>query len=1838
MLGEINKEYEKYETRLFLCTPNRKTIAELMEAYNRSVELKFGGIHEISFNIPYKVKKHNEYIDNPNIDRIRGDYLIRYERYNGNTGTVIESQYFVISNPINSMDDEIEIKEVKCYLLPYKFRGKIIRAYEGTKTLQQIIEDTLVKKTGWTIDVIDGKLINKQRTFDISEMNLLNFMNEVQEKFNAIIKYDTVNRKVSFYELSDVGADRGFSIEYGKYLKSLKEEANFDDVVTRLYVYGKDGLGINSLNPTGTDYIDDFSYYMYPFERDELGNTINKSNYMSDELCHSILDYNLLLESKKGQFSSLLEQLTEYQMDYMTKDNEMTILRIEMTKILDNIDVVNVNGGDTSALIIEKSNKQTQIEAKGLELEELDGNIKFVESQIVALQKEVAIEYHYSPSEIQELNRYIKEKVWSDSSYIDENDLYTEGARRLKEASQPQVTYDISLVDFLNVVECQRDWDKFILGDIITIKYPRFNINIKARIITIKHDLDKNELNIEIANTTSLSNGFLSLKDLLKQSVSTSTKLDMSKYQWDEAKDKTSIIDEIIHNKWDAVDREISAGINESVSISGRGIIIKDPKNPDTILIAQHGILAISTDGGNNWRHAITGKGIVAENIYGKLGVFATVRANQIIAGDSGEKLGDDIIGSSSYWNSVEAKSAKYINKQIDDVNLSIIELGDTVAEAFSDTVLTVIEANDLKRNLSQLVAESTDLLRIAGDLLISDEQTEYYDALFHAETGLKPYLENNFLIGKTYPLPVVITQRTEIEIRLQRVVDCKTKLVNKIAEVRAEIAKTYTVEKLDDFVTVYSQDKQSLMNQIDGKIDSWFQEEDPKDSWLPSEKLAHDGDMWYKASIKQLKRYDVVSDTWEVIDNPAYEIASQAMDVADGKRRIFTIQPTAPYDVGDLWVQGAGGEIFYCYTAKEEGQSFSLTDWQKASKYTDDTIANQAQTKANQAQALAMQAQNTASSAETKAQQANAQMADFSNDNKLTTLEKQVVKKDWDIIVAEKPTIVSQANFYELTGNEKTNYEDAYTKLYNYITPYMVDLTVTHDLLSESYIDGNGNTVNPTGGETFRLKFKNYYDKKTILLKKISDRAKELADQAQENADNAKELAQRTNVNLIKNGGSEIFTGSAGQNIPDYWLTYNSGTATHTRRINDATWTIAGSSSFEINAGADDGTTSTHGAYLQVVPVKPNTDYILSYKLGSHRCISLAYVECLDENGNRFFDENGFQIAIQFGATYSSPVVAEFEVKIKTHISAKSVRVILDKGQTASGQLSSYAFFDNVKLEEGTIKTPYIEGDLGFSGVMENVVQKGTDYSSTYIDNTGIYVKDGTNTERVRMGKWVDQGITRYGIKITDGVIGSNAMLTDKATGSVIDFIYGYGDGSDGTLSSGTTYSIPSDDSEVVLRQYDSVTIPEGAIVTANKRIVSMIWLVRGDVIIDGTIDLSGKSAKHFNGFDPPLPRNLLSSLPIGGNSGSGGRGGDSYSGYFSTDSGYWQQFFSSAGGTGSTGTVGSWWGGGWGGAGGGGAGGGGYKTAYDTGKYGGKGGNAGTSFAQNGIGNGGSSGARETVYNSPTIPQAGGNGGNFCGGGGGGGASLGSGGGGGGGAGIKGGSPGEGFPGISSNPNSSLDYLAYGQSGGGIGGASLIIVCKGNITIGATGKILCNGLDGGKGGKGYGLTWVDHAGIGGGGGGGQGGGGGGSVMIAHQGSFVNFGTINVNGGLGGWGGGRTRSEKRSESTNNRETDLWINGLPEGEGCWGDDDPNEGRYFTTSGATPDVDDPNSNKWWYHFTHDGGTVYKTVLYDLDDPNRVHPLTNIDYRYPLDGGMGASGQNGTAGRIKTIQLL
>lgn len=155
-----------------------------------------------------------------------------------------------------------------------------------------------------------------------------------------------------------------------------------------------------------------------------------------------------------------------------------------------------------------------------------------------------------------------------------------------------------------------------------------------------------------------------------------------------------------------------------------------------------------------------------------------------------------------------------------------------------------------------------------------------------------------------------------------------------------------------------------------------------------------------------------------------ALQEAARAQDTADAKRRVFVVTPTTPYDVGDIWTQGKGGDIMRCIESRATG-NFESSDWDKASKYTDDTAANEAKER----------------------------LAAMSSDGTLSKEEKPAVRQQWSQIQKEYAKYQTDATSF---GVSITALKGAYDALAAYLSSIGLtsdtDTTIVPDTFNQKF------------------------------------------------------------------------------------------------------------------------------------------------------------------------------------------------------------------------------------------------------------------------------------------------------------------------------------------------------------------------------------------------------------------------------------------------------------------------------------------------------------------------------------------------------------------------------------------------------------------------------------------------------------------------------------------------------------------------------------------------------------------------------------------------------------------
>ena len=208
--------------RIFLCEVDKERICQL-ETTNTNGSFKFNSYSEISFEINrlYNNLITGETKINPHYNKIESPRLIELENFG----------YFELQGPELNSDGIQEKKTCTAYSLEYSLSTKYLTdfivntgeigsvevtyAEDVLNDINKIQPVTLYNPTtpelsllhlalkpirGWSIGHVDTSLQTLSRQFEIDRESVYDFlMNEMCEKFNCYIVFDTINNKINVY-------------------------------------------------------------------------------------------------------------------------------------------------------------------------------------------------------------------------------------------------------------------------------------------------------------------------------------------------------------------------------------------------------------------------------------------------------------------------------------------------------------------------------------------------------------------------------------------------------------------------------------------------------------------------------------------------------------------------------------------------------------------------------------------------------------------------------------------------------------------------------------------------------------------------------------------------------------------------------------------------------------------------------------------------------------------------------------------------------------------------------------------------------------------------------------------------------------------------------------------------------------------------------------------------------------------------------------------------------------------------------------------------------------------------------------------------------------------------------------------------------------------------------------------------------------------------------------------------------------------------------------------------------------------------------------------------------
>lgn len=656
--------------RVFLAFSNKKLICQL-NAKEKKSEFFAVGVSSFKFS----VYKYHEKIENQGFDDVSiGKYIW------------LEDIGWYRIKDISRKDDGGNPKlEVTCFDLAYELKQTYLTSfgsmgteddeqggldryalYDASDTSHSIAHIFMDKNPNWKFKYIDPDISKNRRSFDSDSVTSYDFLtNDVSEAFECIFQFDSNDRSVSAYKAENLGKQVPIALSFRNLLKELNISWNENDIKTKLYVTGGNdasgtALSIASVNPSGNNYITNFSYFYED---------------MSKELKEKLEEYYQKMENSKGLISAALSQLKALQEDLDSLKNKMPSnetsttwseyglvgLKAKSNTYKEQMSVLTDKYSSDPVAQSQYNNYNTLWNAVNAEIAVRQNQIATKENHIKVKQSEaqsyvVRIDEVLGGELYGELQPFAREDNLCDTSYIAtstmteteilemKQDLYNHGVEELNKVCYPQFDMEVKAVNFPVLFKYKDLTEELELGDVLIIQYSDTEY-IKARLLVMEIDWeDFKNFKLTFSSKSTVTGGLFSFVDLFKMANRDNTTLKYKTSGWNQASKQAN---EAYYNtnlkdfldlsmqqiQSNATDQDVTIdntgalftkkGATEKLWITNRQIMLYDEpvgtnlKEPKIAIgmieVNQNGVVTKAYGIG---AHLLLGKIVIAENLF----------------------------------------------------------------------------------------------------------------------------------------------------------------------------------------------------------------------------------------------------------------------------------------------------------------------------------------------------------------------------------------------------------------------------------------------------------------------------------------------------------------------------------------------------------------------------------------------------------------------------------------------------------------------------------------------------------------------------------------------------------------------------------------------------------------------------------------------------------------------------------------------------------------------------------------------------------------------------------------------------------------------------------------------------------------------------------------------------------------------------------------------------------------------------------------------------------------------------------------------------------------------
>lgn len=386
-------------------------------AKNVRLDLKYNEISTLEFELP----AFADGMETPFYDDVTGMRVIEVK----NIGQ------FILTRPTEVGDGVTREKKCLANSLEYEFVYKKISVPKGTYKFhmgasgQDTVTGMILElMPSWGIGSVSTTLYNKYRTFEERNENVYNFIKgTVQESFNCIFDFDTMNRRINIRDVNENPQHKPVYISTDNLAKEIEVEENTEDMVTRLDVNGAEGVNIRDVNPTGTNKLIMLDYFM---------NTTNFDQALIDKY----YAWQTLCDNNRQSYYNLSMQYNLYVMKKTAAEANLADLQGDMTG-LENAQAVaiqSIAAGLQTQSALDQANanirsKNTEIASKNSEISSVETDMARVRAQLEAITQACSFENYFTQAELVQLDRYMIDNEIAESSFVAASvDSYTDNS------------------------------------------------------------------------------------------------------------------------------------------------------------------------------------------------------------------------------------------------------------------------------------------------------------------------------------------------------------------------------------------------------------------------------------------------------------------------------------------------------------------------------------------------------------------------------------------------------------------------------------------------------------------------------------------------------------------------------------------------------------------------------------------------------------------------------------------------------------------------------------------------------------------------------------------------------------------------------------------------------------------------------------------------------------------------------------------------------------------------------------------------------------------------------------------------------------------------------------------------------------------------------------------------------------------------------------------------------------------------------------------------------------------------------------------------------------------